>query len=236
MKKIASILFLLTIFLMCTEQCKHDATEIPRKNIAIDTTHTNPIDTTKHPIPPPSGTGDSVCFNTQILPLVLSTCGMSGCHDAGSAKKGYILTNYSNIAPRVANINSVTVKGSMPKNIAKWTAAQKALFQQWWAEGAKDVECSTIICDTSNVTYTTQIQPIVQNYCQGCHATTTASTSGGGIILDNYAAVKTNALSGHLLCSVQWTGTCYQMPKGTAKLGNCEIRKFAIWTGNNCPQ
>ena len=227
---------MMVAFVMFMEQCKHEPTQIPKKNAIVDTTKVVPQDTTKKVIPPPIGTGDSVCFNSQILPLVLSTCGMSGCHDAGSAKKGYILTNFSNIAPRVAVINSVTVKGSMPKNIAKWTAAQKALFQKWWAEGARDVECTTTVCDTSNVTYTTQIQPILQNYCMGCHTTSTASTSGGGVILDNYAAVKTAAQTGHLLCSIQWTGTCYQMPLSSAKLGNCEQRKFAIWANNSCPQ
>ena len=236
MKKSISVVLLLAIFVVFLEQCKHGASEIVPSHPVITDTTNKAKDTTHLPPPPPPTTGDSTCFNTQILPLVLNTCGMAGCHNASSAKKGYVLTNYSNISAAVAVINSVTTRGSMPKSIPHWTAAQIALFQKWWAEGAKDVECSTIICDTSNVTYTSQIQPLIQNYCIGCHSTAVANTSGGGIILDNYAALKTSALTGHLLCSIQWAGTCSHMPKGTGQFGICEQRKFAIWVNNNCPQ
>ena len=233
MKKVGSVIFILTLLLMLMEQCKHEPAETPRQNVTtIDSTHNNQNDTTKKP---PAGTGDSACFNTQILPLVLSTCALGGCHDAHSASKGYVFTNYANTKKYAAVINSVTVRATMPRNLPRWTPVQTALFQKWIAEGARDVECSTTICDTSNVTYTTQIQPIVQNYCLGCHTASTANSTGGGIILDNYTALKSNAQTGHLLCAIQWTGTCYHMPNGSAQLGNCEIRKFVIWTGNNCP-
>src|SRR5687768_3675207 len=40
---------------------------------------------------------DSVYFNRDILPLLSSNCAASGCHDAGSAQDGVILTDYQKI-------------------------------------------------------------------------------------------------------------------------------------------
>ena len=40
---------------------------------------------------------DTVSFQYEILPLIVSNCATTGCHDALSRKKGLNLTNYSNI-------------------------------------------------------------------------------------------------------------------------------------------
>ena len=237
MKKIFSIILLLGIIAAFFEQCKHEST-LP-KNIVnpIDTSHTD----TTHKIVPDTtyhapNTGDSTCFNTQILPMMISNCSMSNCHDAASHQKGYNLTTFANISRYGYPIYSSLTKGSMPKGRPALTANQKAIFLKWLTEGAHNVVCDTTSCDTSNITYTASILPILQNYCLGCHTTSSASSSGGGIILDNYNAVKSSAQTGHLMCSIQWTGTCYKMPKSASQLSSCNIHKFVIWVNNNFPQ
>jgi len=109
------------------------------------------------------------------------------------------------------------------------------LFQKWINEGKRNVNCYNP-CDTNSVTYTNSIQPLIQNYCLGCHSTTSAVKSGGGIIIDSYSNTKTQTQTGHLICSIDHTGTCSQMPKGLNQLSFCEIRKFKIWMNNNFPQ
>ncbi len=236
MKKIFTLIILVGMLSTFFEQCKHESTQ-PKTAQIIDTTHKD----TTHKIVPDTtyhapNTGDSVCFNTQILPMMISNCAMGGCHDALSHQKGYNLTTYANISRYSYPIYSSINGGKMPQKLPPLSAAQKALFLKWIYEGARNVTCDTSTCDTSNVTFTSSIQPIIQTYCLGCHTSSNASMSGGGIVLDIYTSVKTNAQTGHLLCSVQWTGTCYQMPKSSSQLSTCNIHKFVIWVNNSCPQ
>lgn len=231
MKKI--VFALLSFFLLITvlEECKHD---IPPQPSTIDTTH---HDTTTHVIQDTTyhapNTGDSTCFNTQILPMIVSNCAMGGCHDAITHQKGYNLTNYLNINRYAYPIYSSITAGKMPQGRPALSADQKAMFLKWINEGARNVQCDTTTCDTSNVTYTAAIQPIIQSYCLGCH---NSSSAGGGVLLDSYTNVKTSAQSGHLLCSVQWTNSCYKMPQNGAQLSTCNIHKLTIWANANCPQ
>jgi hypothetical protein len=123
----------------------------------------------------------------------------------------------------------------MPQGSTKLTTAQKAMFQKWIAEGKRNVTCYNP-CDTTNVTYNNHIQPLIQNYCLGCHSTASATKSGGGVVIDSYANTKTQTQTGHLMCAIEYTGTCSQMPKGLNQLSFCEIRKFKIWANNSFPQ
>ncbi|MBL7976522.1 MAG: hypothetical protein JNJ85_16510, partial [Candidatus Kapabacteria bacterium] len=48
---------------------------------------------------------DSVCFSRDVLPIFLSNCGMSGCHDATTHAEGYNLTTYSGIMRGIVAYN-----------------------------------------------------------------------------------------------------------------------------------
>jgi len=84
-------------------------------------------------------------------------------------------------------------------------------------------------CDTTNVTYTQVIVPIIQNSCNSCHSTTIAS---GGIITDNYSALRTIALNGKLLGTISYSPGYSPMPKGTGKLSDCKIIQIRKWINN----
>lgn len=221
------IVFLSFLLIVFFENCKHETLQAPHVS-SQDTIKKS--DTTHHVIKP-----DSVCFSTQIYPLIISNCGMSGCHDAGSHAKGLDVSTYSKIAYYANQIYSSVNANRMPKGLPYFTSAQKALFLKWMNEGKKNTICVNN-CDTSNVTFSNSISIVIQNNCLGCHNTNNAVSSGGGILLDNYQNVKTQTVTGHLLCSLDWTSTCSKMPKGNTPLSFCDIRKFIIWNKNNCPQ
>lgn len=97
-----------------------------------------------------SGVNGAVCFETDILPLLSSSCARSGCHDATSRAEGYILDSYNNIVKKGviagnaagSKIFKVLVKtGSErmpPPPNAALTTAQISLIAKWINEGAKN--------------------------------------------------------------------------------------------------
>ena len=85
-------------------------------------------------------------------------------------------------------------------------------------------------CDTTNITYSKTLNDILSSYCLGCHGSTYQNT-GGGIRLDNYNAVKARI---DLIIS-DISHITNPMPKGSAKLDDCSIKKFVIWKSLNTP-
>lgn len=93
---------------------------------------------------------------------------------------------------------------------------------------------NTNTCDTIGMTYTTHVQPIIQNYCYSCHAGT--APSGGGIVLDSYAGVKNFAAGGgSLIDRITSTDPSVQMPRGGPKLSDCDISKIKAWVNAGTP-
>jgi hypothetical protein len=81
-------------------------------------------------------------------------------------------------------------------------------------------------CDTTNVTYSHDIYPIVEANCLPCHTT---ANNLGGIILDNVDSARIPAQNGLLLKAVTWDPSVVPMPKGGAQLSECDIDKFTRW-------
>lgn len=90
-------------------------------------------------------------------------------------------------------------------------------------------------CDTSNVTFSTTIQPMLQSYCYSCHSNSNASGSGAGIKLENYSDVKAMADNGRLLGSISHENGYSPMPKGGSKLSDCKITQTQVWIENGAP-
>ncbi len=86
-------------------------------------------------------------------------------------------------------------------------------------------------CDTSNVTFTATIQPILNQHCAlaNCHATGSAL---GGYMLDNYDGVKNTVMSGRIIGAINWEAGYSQMPKNAVKLSDCDILKIETWINN----
>jgi cytochrome c5 len=82
-------------------------------------------------------------------------------------------------------------------------------------------------CDTTHVTFSGTIVPILSNNCYSCHSNAN-SAFGAGIHLQGYADVVAN--SSKLIVSVKQTGAKPMPPSG--KLKDCSIKQFDIWIRN----
>lgn len=79
----------------------------------------------------------------------------------------------------------------------------------------------------SEVSYSNEIAPILNGAgCFGCHNEGFAS---GGVELQPFSELQNEALNGKLLCSIEWTNNCNQMPQGGPQLRECDIKKIRTW-------
>lgn len=88
-------------------------------------------------------------------------------------------------------------------------------------------------CDTSAVTFSGKIAPILANSCLACHSNATAASAGNNIRLQDYADVQARATA--IKGSINHTGTYSPMPKNGGKLNACSLKMFDIWIRNGAP-
>ncbi|HEX8427757.1 hypothetical protein [Hymenobacter sp.] len=81
-------------------------------------------------------------------------------------------------------------------------------------------------CNTANVTYALTVAPLLQKNCTSCH---NSNFAGGRINLSTYDQVRTVALSGRLMGSVDHEAGYSPMPKGGTKLDDCDISQLRKW-------
>lgn len=186
-----------------------------------------------------------IYFQQQVLPILLSNCAMSGCHDAVSHQDGVILTSYENVM-RTADISPGRPSDSelyeviteddpddiMPRPPrSPLTAQQIQLIRQWIVQGAQNLSCLNL-CDSSSFTYNGAIRNIISNKCQGCHSGVAAS---GGIDLSTYNGLKGKVNDGKLWGAVNHLPGFSPMPKNGAKLSDCEITQIRKWIDGGSP-
>ena len=185
------------------------------------------------------GSGSQVCFQRDILPVLLSSCGTKGCHDQTTHAEGYTITSYSSVmtklvkagSPSTSRLYTSIANNSMPRgSIAKLTQAVKDSVYNWIKNGAIDGTCASA-CDTTGVvTYAKQISSLVNRNCISCHSGASAQK---GILLDSYANIKTYMDNGKLMAAVK--GTSIPMPQGY-KITDCEMRQLELWVANGLIQ
>jgi uncharacterized membrane protein len=189
---------------------------------------------------------DTICFNQDILPIFLSGCATTACHDAASHAEGYVLTDYTHIINSEEGIVPYSPQGSEiyekittnesdermpPPPMAPLTAKQISAIRTWIEEGALNSDCPDKACDTlQDISYSIQVVPILQNNCISCHNSTTAS---GGIMLNNYNNVKNTAETERngtplLIGTIRRKSQFHPMPPSYS-LGECDIRIIELW-------
>lgn len=187
---------------------------------------------------------DTVYFQNTILPLVVSSCGTTGCHDQESHKDGIILTDYSSII-RTGKIKagdpndseffeSLTDDGDdlmPPPPYEALNAEQIQLIKTWILQGAGNNSCFDA-CDTTSVTFTAQVWPMMESYCTGCHS---ASAPGGGIVIAGYEDMVALAENGSLMGSIRWESGYAKMPTNQ-QFSDCQINQLQIWIDNDFPE
>ena len=90
---------------------------------------------------------------------------------------------------------------------------------------------STTTCDTASVSYLRDVKPIITANCAisgGCHDAAGAATSGFDYS-GSISVIQSAAANGTLLKDINWVARANPMPKGTAKLPDCDINKITGW-------
>ncbi len=180
---------------------------------------------------------DTVYFQQKILPLIVSNCAMSGCHDAISKKDGVILTDYTNIMRevRVSNPTSsdlyksmIATGGDRMPPAGSLTADQINSVLTWVKQGAKNNSCdaSASNCVTTNISFKTTVQPILKSSCVGCHS---GAKPSGNIDLSTYAQVQKYAVNGKLYGSIAHQTGFIPMPSANSTLSTCEVSQIKAW-------
>lgn len=191
---------------------------------------------------PPVYVNPRACFSRDILPVLVSSCAIPGCHDAATHQEGYIFAGYTTTLQAVSPGNPAGSKlysvitapdgedRMPPAPMSRLTSAQIDSIAAWIRYGALDEFCGET-CDTvSPVTYSGTIWPVIQTYCTGCHSGTAPS---GNVRLDSYTTVSAVAASGTLMDALRGNGVPKMPPAGS--LSVCRIRQFELWINNGYP-
>ena len=90
-------------------------------------------------------------------------------------------------------------------------------------------------CDTTNVTFSGTLEPMLSSYCLSCHSNSTAASYGANIKLENYSDVLLRVNDGKLYGSIAQSGGFSPMPKNSTKLSDCKISSVKIWIDAGAP-
>jgi hypothetical protein len=81
-------------------------------------------------------------------------------------------------------------------------------------------------CDTTNVSYSMQIVPILQDNCYACHQGPGASS---GVDFSTYGAFKGWAESSYVVGNITGAPGYTPMPYGLPPLSSCQINTILAW-------
>jgi hypothetical protein len=144
-----------------------------------------------------------ICFVQDILPMMLSSCGVTSCHDAITHEEGYVFVDYETILehgivpfdPDDSEIyEKVTDTGDdlmPPPPREPLTSTQISALREWIEKGAPNSDCPGNVCDTTGIiSFAAEVTPILKANCTGCHNSVLAN---GNVDLSSYSQVLTVA-------------------------------------------
>jgi len=85
-------------------------------------------------------------------------------------------------------------------------------------------------CDTTAISFASQVQPIMNINCISCH---NPSNANAGVILTNYSGVVSATAGGKLVGTLKGQG--YQQMPPSGKLPSCDIQKIESWVNAGKP-
>ncbi len=89
-----------------------------------------------------------------------------------------------------------------------------------------------VTCDTTGMKYSADIVPILQANCYRCHGN---GNINGGVTLDSYTGVVTQANNGNLVGAITHAPGYTPMPFDGGKLSDCDIAKIKAWINLGTP-
>lgn len=241
-----TLVFVLTLLLLFTSSCKHEPRILPSSDLTTENNGNGGSGGNGNGNQQLTCDPDSIYFQKTILPLIVSSCSKSGCHDAASHQDGVVLDNYQNImnhgAINPGNPGSSELYEAITENdpdkimppppASPMKQSDIDMIATWIRQGARNNTCSEGSCDTLNVTFSSSINSLIQSNCVGCH---NGSLASGQVNLEGYSNVKATAQNGSLLGSISHSTGFFPMPKGISKLSDCEIAMVRIWIDQGSP-
>lgn len=82
-------------------------------------------------------------------------------------------------------------------------------------------------CNTTNVSFSQTITPIINNNCVSCHSG--GVNASGGIDMSTYDLIMVVVNSGKLLGSIRHDAGFKEMPQGSSQLSECSINQVDAW-------
>ncbi|MDZ7777112.1 MAG: c-type cytochrome domain-containing protein [Bacteroidales bacterium] len=235
------ILFLTLISLFIFWSCTHEPSQTVEPASGNNNGGDNGDDSTQVAECDP----DTVYFKNEILPLLQSSCGTTGCHDAATATDGVILTDYENIMNtgdvepfdaadsdiyEMITDNEDDERMPPPPN-SRLSQEKIDRIAAWINQGALNNGCEQADCDTVNVSYAETIAPVFESFCVGCHDEATAN---GGVVIETYDQREMVASSGALHGVINGTDGYPQMPPSNT-LPGCEKAQIEKWISDGAP-
>lgn len=231
------VLLALPVAIFISQSCRHQVEAPPGAGNGGDSTVTG--------TPADACDPNKIYFQQQVLPILISNCALSGCHDDASHQEGVTLTSYQKVMSTAGirpgrpgnselyeRITDTDPRDRMPRPPqAPLAPAQVQLIRQWIEQGAQNLICQNM-CDSASFTYSGAIRTIISNKCQGCHSGIAASA---GIDLSTYAGIKAKVTDGRLWGAVNHQAGFSAMPKNGAKLSDCEIAQIRKWIDSGSP-
>jgi cytochrome c5 len=152
---------------------------------------------------------DTVCFESQVMPIMQTSCGISGCHD-GSAE-GFNTTDYQTIMQAVTPndprgsklyqvITDINSENMMPPD-RPLTTNQRSIIEVWIAQGANHTTCSpntnpgggdTITINKDTICFNQNILPMFINNCAmtSCHDGSSQGEEDELYALNSYSTIR----------------------------------------------
>lgn len=87
-------------------------------------------------------------------------------------------------------------------------------------------------CDTTNVTFSGTVQPILTANCNVCHS---ADIASGGVITENYNGIINHVNSGIFWKAINHEPGAVPMPQNGSKLPACDLNKIKAWINQGAP-
>jgi len=81
-------------------------------------------------------------------------------------------------------------------------------------------------CTTDNMSFTTDINPILSYNCFVCHS---EAANNGNVTLEGYSNVMIYVNSGQLMGAIKHQSGFTAMPQNSSPLSDCDISKIEQW-------
>jgi uncharacterized membrane protein len=208
--------------------------------VVLGCKHDKPLpEISNTPIKSYNCSSDTVYFQNDIAPILISNCSMSGCHNSIDHAEGIDVSNYvalmnSDIINRL-HANRSEIMESLndsgddlmpPPPYSPLSSTKKALIEKWINQGAINNQCME--CDTTLNTFSQGVWPIIAESCQGCHLN--GNSGNGNVALNNYTDVSTD--TNLLIDCINGNNGVTLMPLGSSGLTDCEKQIIQNWINN----